>query len=361
MQKKSANTVKGNLSIKILLVVFVLAVASYLLFFSHKANSNLKLPTQIGQNSTPSISPSPSPFPFQELTVPFLKSRQYKSSLANLENISTSPNYSTFLTSYQSDGFKINALLTKPAGEIPSGGFPAIVFIHGYIPPNQYQTQTRYIDYVDYLARNGFAVFKIDLRGHGESEGTPGGGYYSSDYVIDALNAYSALQSSDFVNPKKIGLWGHSMAGNIVLRAMAARPDIPVSVIWSGAGYTYIDLSEYRIQDQSYQPQPSDSERQRKRQQLRVLYGDPSEGNPFWKQVAPTSYLNDIKGSIQLNHALDDDVVNINYSRNLNSLLNSTSIPHELHEYPTGGHNISGASFGTAMQNTVAFFNKYLQ
>jgi dipeptidyl aminopeptidase/acylaminoacyl peptidase len=41
-------------------------------------------------------------------------------------------------------------------------------------------------------------------------------------------------------------------------------------------------------------------------------------------------------------------------------LLEKTKVPHEYFEYPTGGHNITDPSFGTAMERTVAFYKKYL-
>lgn len=298
--------------------------------------------------------------PFEELTVPFLRERKYESKLGNLERLSTNSNYTSYLTSYTSDNLKVNGLLTQPAGDPPSGGWPAIVFVHGYIPPKSYITTQNYSDYVDFLAKNGFVVFKIDLRGHGNSGGEAGGGYYSSDYVVDTLNAYSALQSSGFVNPQKIGLWGHSMAGNVVLRAMAAKPEVQAATIWAGAGFSYLDLTEFGIDDRSFRPPQDTSERQRKRRVLRETYGNPADGNPFWKLVAPTNYLGDLKGAIALHHAINDDVVSVSYSRNLDSLLDQTSVPHELHEYPSGGHNLSGSTFVTAMQRSVDFFKKYL-
>jgi uncharacterized protein len=310
---------------------------------------------------TASPSPSPSPLLFEELTIPYLRSRKHESKIGELEKYQDNGNYISYLTSYTSDGLKVNGLLTEPAGERPASGWPAIVFIHGYIPPSTYKTTEKYVDYVDYLARNGYVVFKIDLRGHGDSEGEPGGAYYSSDYIVDALNAYSALQNSGFVNPQKIGLWGHSMAGNIVLRSLAAKPEIPVAVIWAGAGYTYLDLSEFGLNDNSYRPSEDQARRNNRRQLLRNTYGDPKDGNPFWNLVAPTNYLNDFKGAIQLDHAVVDDVVNIGYSRNLNEILNRTTIPHELNEYPSGGHNITNPSFTPAMQKTVDFFDKYLK
>lgn len=343
----------------VLVIALIVIILGGGIFLSQKSNFGSASPQ--AKLASQSVIASPSPIPFEELTIPYLRARSYQSNLGQLEQISSNGNYTSYLTSYTSDNLKINGLLTKPSGEMPVGGFPAIVFVHGYIPPNQYQTLEKYVDYVDYLSRNGYVVFKIDLRGHGDSEGTPGGGYYSSDYVIDTLNAYAALQSSDFINKSKIGLWGHSMAGNVLSRAWATKPEIPAVVIWAGAGYTYTDLGQFGIQDASYQPQPSDSDRQRKRQQLRQLYGDPKDGNPFWQKVAFTNYLGDLKGAIQLNHAVDDEVVNIGYSRNLDSLLDKTSIAHELHEYPSGGHNIQGNSWLQAMQNTVAFYDKYLK
>lgn len=308
----------------------------------------------------PVVTPTPSPMPFQEMTIPYLRQREYKSSLSQLEKASENQSYTSYLTSYSSDGWKVNGLLTVPKGQPEALGWPAIVFVHGYISPEQYQTLQKYTDYVDYLARNGFVVFKIDLRGHGDSEGESNGTYYSSDYVIDTINAYTALQSANFVNPKKIGLWGHSMAGNITMRAMAVKPEIPATVIWAGAVYTYLDLAQFNIQDSSYVPPSQDSERVKKRELLQAVHGSPKADSLFWQQVAPASFLKDLKGAIQINHAVDDNVVNIGYSRNLNELLNTTSVPHELKEYPSGGHNIIGSSFTQAMQNTVSFFKKYL-
>lgn len=299
--------------------------------------------------------------PFAELTIPYLRSRSYDSQLGELKKYQDHANYTSYITSYESDGLQIYGLLTIPKGEPPAGGWAAIVFVHGYIPPTIYKTTEKYVEYVDYLARNGFVVFKIDLRGNGDSEGTPSGAYFSGDYIVDTLNAYSALEHADFVNPKKIGLWGHSMAGNVVMRSFAAKPDIPAVVIWSGAVYSYADQLKYGIQDNSYRPPTNNTDQQNKRKELMEKYGQFVSSSPFWKVVAPTNYLSDLKGAIQLNHAIDDPVVNIGYSRDLNALLDQTSVPHELKEYKTGGHNISGSSFSAAMKNTVDFYDKYLK
>lgn len=305
--------------------------------------------------------PTPTPMPFVEMTIPHLRARSYVSHMGERKRIADSGVYMSYTTSYVSDSLTINGLLTIPKGDMPIEGWPAIVFVHGYIPPTEYQTTKNYVSYVDYLANKGFVVFKIDLRGHGESEGEPGGAYYSSDYVIDTLNAVAALQTVDFVNPKRIGLWGHSMAGNVVMRAFAARPEIPAVVIWAGAGYTYADLAAYRISDASYRPPAVTTPRARTRQLLRDTYGDFSQTSAFWKQVAVTDYLKDLTGALELHHAVDDAVVSVEYSRNLVKLLDATSVDHALYEYAGGGHNISDGYFNTAMERTAAFYTKHLQ
>ena len=313
--------------------------------------------------TTTTLSLSPSPFPFQEMTIPYLRSRSYTSSLGEQELVSENESYNSFLTNYTSDKLTIYGLLTVPNGEQPDEGWPAIVFIHGYIPPFQYQTLERYGDYVDYLARNGFVVFKIDLRGHGNSEGEASGAYYSSDYVIDTLNARAALQSTNFVKPDAVGLWGHSMAGNIVLRSMAAQPDIPAGVIWAGAVYSYEDFLQYRITDGSYVRPPEEQAQQRQsyRQKLFAAHGEFTPQSPFWKQVAATNYLRDFKGAVQVHHAVDDDIVSVSYTRDLKDLLDSNNVSHEVIEYPTGGHDIQGISFVNAMESTVTFYKLHLK
>lgn len=351
---------KKRIRVGILLLIGILVIILGLRIFQYFSENKTPNPF-IRESSQVIHNITPTPMPFYEMTIPGFRSRAYNSNLGSLEEISRNANYTSYLTNYDSDGFRVNGQLTIPTGEEPAGGFPAIIFVHGYIPPSTYRTLSNYADYVDYLARNGFVVFKIDLRGHGDSEGEAGGGYYSSDYVVDVLNAKSALQNLDFVKSAGIGFWGHSMAGNVVSRAMAASPDTPAIVIWGGAVYTYSDFQEYGIDDNSYRPPSDQSESRRKRNQLFETHGQFDPNNEFWKQVPMTNYLNEITGAIQLNHAVNDDVVNIGFSRNLNSILDKTSIPHELHEYQSGGHNITGSAFTQAMINSVNFFNKYLK
>lgn len=305
----------------------------------------------------------PSEFPIgRDLTIAALREREFTGSEITLEQTLMNGNsYAQYLASYISEGNKIYGLLTVPFGEPPPGGFKAIVFNHGYIPPDSYQTTERYVDYVGTLASHGFVVFKIDLRGHGNSEGEPTGSYYSSGYTIDAIAALKSLQTLDYVDPQGIGMWGHSMAGNLVLRAMLVEPDIKAGVIWAGAVYSYDDFVKYRISDPSRPASVAEQSPSRRRSRaLITLYGEPNLTRPYWQAVSLTENIDYLQSPLQIHHAIDDTVVNIGYSVDLSNILTQHGKYFEFYQYNGGGHNITSPYFEDAILRTVAFFKAYL-
>lgn len=297
-----------------------------------------------------------------ELTIAALRELEIEGSEILVEEaLPDGFNYSQYIASYTSEGNKIYGLLTIPWGDPPEGGFKAIVFNHGFIPPADYRTTERYVAYVGNLAAAGFVVFKIDMRGHGDSEGEPQGSYFSPGYTIDAISALKSLQQMDIVDPDGIGMWGHSMAGNLVLRAMLMEPDIKAGVIWAGAVYSYDDMTRYAISDPSFTPSVSEQfPRRRMGRVLRETYGQPNTTEPYWKAVSLTEHLEYLNSPLQLHHALNDDVVNIGYSYDLSSVLLANDRFHEFYTYEGGGHNISSPYFEEAMRRTILFFQTHL-
>ena len=278
-----------------------------------------------------------------DLTIAALRAR--RSRVARSPLSSSWPNgagYAQYIVSYISEGNKIYGLLTVPFGDPPPGGFKAIVFNHGYIPPDSYQTTQRYVAYVGTLASHGFVVFKIDMRGHGNSEGEATGSYYSPGYTIDAIAALKSLQTLDFVDPQGIGMWGHSMAGNLVLRAMLVEPDIKAGVIWAGAVFSYDDFVTYRISDPSRPPAGSEQSPSRRRSRaLITLYGEPDSARPYWQAVSLTESIDHLQSPLQIHHANDDTVVNIGYSIDLSDVL-------------TRAHTSRSSSTGTKAVDTTS-------
>jgi dipeptidyl aminopeptidase/acylaminoacyl peptidase len=299
----------------------------------------------------------------RELTIPYLRDLEISDSEITFEQeLASTFYYHQHLVSYLSEGNRIYGLLTIPREDPPETGFKAIVFNHGYIPPTAYRTTEHYSAYVDYLARSGFVVFKIDLRGHGQSEGEPTGSYFSPSYTIDAIAALKSLQTLEFVDPAGIGLWGHSMAGNLVLRAMLIEPEVKATVIWAGAVYSYDDFAEYGISDNTYRPPatPEGSDRPRRSQEIFEAYGRPDTQADYWRAVSLTENIEFLSRPLQLHHAADDAVVSIRYSEDLAAALLENGKQYEFYRYEGGGHNLVSPFFEQAMRRTVEFFRENL-
>lgn len=295
------------------------------------------------------------------LSIRTLKNGKYPGSDIIIEQtLSPAANYQQYIASYKSEGLKIYALLTIPTGEKPDSGWPAIVFNHGYIPPYEYRTTERYVAYVEGFAGNGYIVFKPDYRGHGNSEGTPTGTYGSNNYTIDVLNAVASIKKYKDADPKKIGMWGHSMGGYITLRNMVARNDIKAGVIWAGVVASYPDLLSRWRRRPTPIPGTNINRPGSWRQLLTEQYGRPEQNPQFWNSISANSYLSDISGPLQLHHGTADESVPLEFSEKLAEQMKAAGKEVELYTYEGNDHNIS-ASFNLAMQRSVEFFDKYLK
>jgi uncharacterized protein len=227
----------------------------------------------------PTATPTPSPT-LHPMNILAMRQTPYPGSeIVIEETLERGTNYSRYIASYRSEGLKIYALLTIPDGEMPPGGWPSIVFNHGYIPPAQYRTTERYIAYVDWLARSGYIVFRIDYRGHDRSEGAARGAYSDPGYTNDVLNAVGALKQYPLAHPERIGMWGHSMGGYLTLRSMVISPDIKAGVIWAGVVASYPDLLTHWRRAPGPTPTPSSTGARGWRTGWVEQFGSPDE-NP---------------------------------------------------------------------------------
>ncbi len=311
------------------------------------------------ETPTPTTTPTPTLHP---LSIEAMRQGDYPGSVITLvETLDPGANYSRYLASYISEGYKIYALLTVPFGEPPQGGWPVIIFNHGFIPPDEYRTTERYVAYVDSLARSGFMVFRPDYRGHGNSEGPATGAYGSPGYLVDVLNAVASMRGHPFANPERIGMWGHSMGGYLTLRAMVVSQDIRAGVIWAGVVGSYSDLlTRWRSTPTPPPPGTPTATARGWRASLLAAFGPPDENRALWASVSANSYLSDLSGPIQLHHGTGDTSVPYAFSELLYQQAIDAGAVAELYLYPGADHNLSDP-FTLAMNRTIQFFDNYLQ
>jgi len=304
---------------------------------------------------TPTATPIPHP-----MSIIAMRNGDYPGSeITIVKELPKGSNYHRYYAYYLSEGLKIYALLTIPESEMPEGGFPAIVFNHGYIPPDVYRTTERYIAYVDELAKAGYVVLRIDYRGHDASEGEATGAYGSPGYQIDVLNAVASIKQLPDVNPEKIGMWGHSMGGYLTLRTMVISKDIKVGVIWAGVVASYTDMLYNWRRTGSFTPSPSSRGVDWRTAWLEE-FGTPEDNSVFWDSVSATAYLADLSGPLELHHGTADEDVPLGFSIRLAEQARDANQIADLYTYEDDNHNISG-NFSTAMQRTIEFFDSYLK
>ena len=285
------------------------------------------------------------------------RARTYPGSALTVEQtLSPHRAYTRQVVSYRSDGLKIYALLTVPTGTAPRGGWPVVVFNHGYIPPDEYRTTQRYVAYQDAFARAGFVTLKSDYRGHGSSQGEALGGYYAPGYTTDVLNAVGSLRRDRRVNGARIGMWGHSMGGFLTLRAMVIDRSVKAGVIWGGVVGTYDEMMN---QWTRRAPVHIPARVLNLRRQAVAQYGTPAQNPAFWNSLSANSFLRDLGGPVQLHIGSADEEVPVLFHTSLARSLKAAGKPVQSFVYPGDNHNLS-RHLDVALNRSVAFFKAHL-
>jgi pimeloyl-ACP methyl ester carboxylesterase len=132
-------------------------------------------------------------------------------------------------------GPRFAGTLTKPQG---NGRFPAVLLITGSGPQNRDEELVGHKPFLviaDDLTRRGIAVLRVDDRGVGGTTGDMKTAT-SSDFVEDVLAGVAFLKSRADVDPRRIGLVGHSEGGLIAPMAAVRSPDVAFIVMIAGPG-----------------------------------------------------------------------------------------------------------------------------
>ena len=132
-------------------------------------------------------------------------------------------------------GVKLVGTLTLPSDK---GVFPAVLLITGSGPQDRDETiysHRPFLVIADYLTRRGIAVLRVDDRGVGESTGDFSQAT-SEDFASDVLAGVEYLKTFKGIDPKKIGLIGHSEGGIIAPMVAVQSPDVAFIVMMAGTG-----------------------------------------------------------------------------------------------------------------------------
>lgn len=130
---------------------------------------------------------------------------------------------------------KLAGTLTIPGQE---GPFPAVLLISGSGPQDRNETilgHHPFLVLADYLTRCGIAVLRVDDRGIGGSSGDFTQAT-TEDFASDVLAGLEYLKSREEINPKQIGLIGHSEGGIIAPMVAVQSSDVAFIILMAGTG-----------------------------------------------------------------------------------------------------------------------------
>ena len=132
-------------------------------------------------------------------------------------------------------GNTLAGTLTVPPGK---GPFPAVLLISGSGPNDRDESLLGHKPFLvlsDYLTRQGIEVLRADKRGVGKSTGDLATAT-TADFATDAEAGVAFLKTRSEVDPRKIGLIGHSEGGVVAPMAAAADPGVAFVVMMAGDG-----------------------------------------------------------------------------------------------------------------------------
>jgi uncharacterized protein len=132
-------------------------------------------------------------------------------------------------------GIQLAGTLTIPAGK---GPFPAVVLVTGSGPQDRNEElmgHKPFLVVADYLSRNGIAVLRYDDRGTAGSKGDFAAAT-TMDFADDAEAAFTFLAARREVDPKRVGIVGHSEGGIIAPIVASRNPAVSFIVLLAGPG-----------------------------------------------------------------------------------------------------------------------------
>ena len=134
-------------------------------------------------------------------------------------------------------GVRLAGTLTLPRTK---GPHPAVLLITGSGQQDRDETiigHKPFLLLADYLTRRGVAVLRVDDRGVGGSAAGPDlNKATSEDFAGDTLAGVEYLKSRKEIDPKKIGLVGHSEGGMIAPMVASRSSDVAFIVLLAGPG-----------------------------------------------------------------------------------------------------------------------------
>jgi dipeptidyl aminopeptidase/acylaminoacyl peptidase len=284
---------------------------------------------------------------YESYTIESLRSRTYGGGdITIVKTLEEADSFTRYLIRYPSDGLTIYGFANIPKGE---GPFPVIIAIHGYVNPAAYQTVDYTASALDVITRSGYIVIHPNLRNYPPSD--DGDNLFRVGMAVDVLNLIALVKAGSgpaklfaTAAPEEIGLWAHSMGGNIALRVLTVSPDVKAAVLFAAMSGDEQKNSELFARDSSD-----------------PIYQEELAAPPaVFQQISPMYYYRYITAPIQLHHGGVDRVIPLAWAEETCDALAKVHVQIECLYYPTEEHTFRSRVADQVFGALSRFYATYL-
>lgn len=334
----------------ILVLLFLGFVAGK--YASHSEKENIKFLTPLSKGTLGTKK-------FEPYSFESLKKQTYAGSEIEIDKaLEEGDEVTSYLFFYTVRGKKVSGMLHIPT---KSGTYPVIVMARGFVDRGVYETGTGTKRAGSYFASSGYITIAPDFLGYGSSDK----GYNDSledrfmtyttvlELIASVKNLQPALEKAEIrditVQPDKIGLWGHSNGGHIVLSVLEISGASYPAVLWAPVSKPFpYSILYYTDEYDDYG------------KALRKVVAD-FEVEYDSDKFSQSAYIDWLRAPIELHQGTADDAVPVGWSDELYNTLKEKDLEIEYFTYPGADHNLAPNGWDTAVERNVSFYDKWLK
>ena len=234
--------------------------------------------------------------------------------------------------------------LYKPSNMVPGKKYPVIVRVYGGPHAQLVTNKFQGADITQYMLQQGYIVFQLDNRGsnyRGTKFEFPIYKELGNIEVLDQITGVKFLRTLDFVDPERIGIFGHSYGGYMSIMAMFKAGD------YFKAGVSGAPVTDWMLYDTHY------TER---------YLSQPQTNSEGYTKSSVFPYASGLKGPLMIYHGMADDNVLFSNTTKLIKTLQDENKLFELMTYPGSKHSMRGKKVKVHLNNTIMdFFDRHFK
>lgn len=241
----------------------------------------------------------------------------------------------------------IPAWVQSPDGPAPTGGWPAVMVIHG---GPESQTRAQFAPISQYLVERGYLVAAPNVRGstgYGRAYHQLDNKHLRPDAVRDAARLAEHLPSLG-ANPARLACFGGSYGGFMVLALVTEYPEL------FAAGVDLFGVANFETFFERTGPY--------RRQHRASEYGDPDTERELLRSISPIHKVERIRCPMFIAQGATDPRVPRHESDQIVAALRERGVPVEYLVFPDEGHGMVKLANKIACYGAIAaFLDRHLQ